>query len=673
MGNKNTVQTFTLQGKMDVSDIISKTKQMQSTLKSSLSYSAFQETEKDYEKLSKAVLAYQEVMNGTFKDQNDIKNAKKAMDNMVKAYQNYVVSAKNVMSKSSNIRLDNSLFEALDQQQTELINKRIALSQEREKWEREFKKIIEVGEESGLSTKQSKFLKGLIDEDDVDYVNSELDTLVNSYESRMKEIDTTTKQIKSKINILEDQKNAAQEAFTTQTNALYGEADKDGNKSGGLLAQQEDQKKAVKQTEGELKDLERELKNLKQINTPQDLANKFLKLVENVQKAKNELARRESINEETGRTVGTSKSIGDQKSIVNKFEKELSKAAANYNINLEDLLKTNRTEEDYYGFFNRNYTQVETNAEKELRDAIASKTTEYKNQQEALEKTNKQVSEAKKQEEEYSNSLSETTKEIDAQEKKISDLNAERNQLSKQVTTTEAVRTQVGQKQNFSEQEGILDQEQSEINTQRENITAEAQEKVMKALANDENAVARAIETANEKGEEQNNTFSSMIQKNEQLKQTFERLKDSISQFFGVQNAFYQIRQAVQQTFQDIQNLDKAFASIAMVTDYSVDEMWSSYDQYSEMARELGQSTQDVIEASALFYQQGLDTAESLELTESTMKLATLAGSDFETATSQMTAALRGFNMEMDEGERVTDVYSELAAKAAADVISLAS
>nr|UVX87635.1 MAG: hypothetical protein [Bacteriophage sp.]DAE78196.1 MAG TPA: hypothetical protein [Caudoviricetes sp.] len=30
------------------------------------------------------------------------------------------------------------------------------------------------------------------------------------------------------------------------------------------------------------------------------------------------------------------------------------------------------------------------------------------------------------------------------------------------------------------------------------------------------------------------------------------------------------------------------------------------------------------------------------------MKLATLAGADFETATEQMTAALRGFHMEMD-------------------------
>lgn len=54
------------------------------------------------------------------------------------------------------------------------------------------------------------------------------------------------------------------------------------------------------------------------------------------------------------------------------------------------------------------------------------------------------------------------------------------------------------------------------------------------------------------------------------------------------------------------------------------------------------------------------------------MKLATLAGIDFADATEEMTAAIRGFNMDMTEGSRVTDVYSTLAAKAAADVEGIA-
>jgi hypothetical protein len=70
-----------------------------------------------------------------------------------------------------------------------------------------------------------------------------------------------------------------------------------------------------------------------------------------------------------------------------------------------------------------------------------------------------------------------------------------------------------------------------------------------------------------------------------------------------------------------------------MVTDKTVQDLWSTYGDYSEMANRLGQSTESAIKASALFYQQGLDTAEALRLTEDTMKLATLAGADFETAT----------------------------------------
>jgi hypothetical protein len=52
-----------------------------------------------------------------------------------------------------------------------------------------------------------------------------------------------------------------------------------------------------------------------------------------------------------------------------------------------------------------------------------------------------------------------------------------------------------------------------------------------------------------------------------------------------------------------------------------------------------------------------------------TMKMARIAGMDAAEATQAMTAALRGFNMEINEASatRVNDVYSELAAITAAD------
>lgn len=158
----------------------------------------------------------------------------------------------------------------------------------------------------------------------------------------------------------------------------------------------------------------------------------------------------------------------------------------------------------------------------------------------------------------------------------------------------------------------------------------------------------------------------------EKTSNSFNLMKSRILMLLSATSIFNLIKRQVKETYEDVKTLDKSFASIAMVTKYGVDEMWGSYSLYADMAAELGQKTNSVIQASALFYQQGLDTNEALELTTDTMKLATLAGNDFQTATQEMTSALRGFKMEMDEGGHVTDVYSELAAHAAASVDDIA-
>lgn len=136
-----------------------------------------------------------------------------------------------------------------------------------------------------------------------------------------------------------------------------------------------------------------------------------------------------------------------------------------------------------------------------------------------------------------------------------------------------------------------------------------------------------------------NSELDKTSQKQNQIEQSLNRLSYTVQRIFSIYTIVYKIRQIVTQTFNDVQNLDKSFASIAMVTDYTVSQMWDSYSQYAEIANQLGQSTLSAVESSALFYQQGLDTNEALELTVDTMKMATLAGTDFSTATSQMTAA----------------------------------
>ena len=102
----------------------------------------------------------------------------------------------------------------------------------------------------------------------------------------------------------------------------------------------------------------------------------------------------------------------------------------------------------------------------------------------------------------------------------------------------------------------------------------------------------------------------------------------------------------------------------AVVTDFSVSDMWEQLPEYTKRANELGVATNDAYAAATLYYQQGLKTNEVIAISNETLKMARIAGIEAAEATDYMTAALRGFNMELNEtsAQRINDVYSKLAA-----------
>lgn len=210
------------------------------------------------------------------------------------------------------------------------------------------------------------------------------------------------------------------------------------------------------------------------------------------------------------------------------------------------------------------------------------------------------------------------------------------------------------------------------IEVEEERLKKKESEAINEALAglNAENEARKKMDNLIN---EQTNDIINQVKAQEQVNKTFDSLKNLVSRFVSVGFAALKARQEIVKTYNDVKNLDKAFGQIAMVTSFSLEDMWNKYDKYAQIANEMGQTTLSVVQASGLYFQQGLEEAEALELTASTMKLATLAGLDFEQATSLMTSAVRGFHMEMSEGEHITDVYSELAAHAAASVNDIAT
>lgn len=152
-------------------------------------------------------------------------------------------------------------------------------------------------------------------------------------------------------------------------------------------------------------------------------------------------------------------------------------------------------------------------------------------------------------------------------------------------------------------------------------------------------------------------------------KREIEALHQRFLSFFGMQNAIQLFKRAIREAYQAVKELDAAMTKTAVVTDFSVGDMWKQLPEYTKMANELGTTTLGAYETATLFYQQGLKTNEVMEVSTETMKMARIAGMDYVEATNMMTAALRGFNMEINEAsaKKVNDVYSELAKITASD------
>ena len=157
--------------------------------------------------------------------------------------------------------------------------------------------------------------------------------------------------------------------------------------------------------------------------------------------------------------------------------------------------------------------------------------------------------------------------------------------------------------------------------------------------------------------------------------QDLENLKHRILDFFSISNAVQLFKRAVKSAFDTVKELDATMTEAAVVTDFSVGDMWDKLPSYSGEASKLGATINDLYGATTLYYQQGLKTNEAMALGTETMKMARVAGMESAAATEAMTAALRGFNMELNEtsATRVNDVYSELAAITAADTEQIAT
>jgi len=148
-----------------------------------------------------------------------------------------------------------------------------------------------------------------------------------------------------------------------------------------------------------------------------------------------------------------------------------------------------------------------------------------------------------------------------------------------------------------------------------------------------------------------------------------------IQSYFGLSQMIRKVGDIARDAFATVKELDAAMTQTAVVTNFSVGDMWDMLPTYTQQANQLGSTIKDVYEAATLYYQQGLNTNQAMGLANETLKMARIAGLDAAEATNMMTAALRGFNMEINQAsaQKINDIYSELAAITASDTKEIGS
>ena len=228
---------------------------------------------------------------------------------------------------------------------------------------------------------------------------------------------------------------------------------------------------------------------------------------------------------------------------------------------------------------------------------------------------------------------------------------------------------------NLQKDSGMVQARQQETNAiEQENVKIrELIKLVMEAfnggLGKNSNDLKVALDTIRESG----GAAAAELERLNQRTKTVDNIKRSISMWMGFNQVLRLSRTAIRNMIKDIRDLDKVMTEIAVVTNMSQKDLWNQMNTYQGIAKQYGVATTGVYQVSQIYYQQGLQTSEVMNLTNETLKMAKIAGLDYGAAADYMTVAIRGFKMEMTDAQKVVDVYSNLAAKSASDTTELAT
>ena len=174
--------------------------------------------------------------------------------------------------------------------------------------------------------------------------------------------------------------------------------------------------------------------------------------------------------------------------------------------------------------------------------------------------------------------------------------------------------------------------------------------------------------------------LASLRTESERAGVSIESVGQRLNRLFGahlntalVMAALHGLQQAVVAVYQNVVGLDKATVDLQIASGKSRTEVQGMVRGYSQTAKALGATTLEVAQGADSWLRQNMSIADSNTMVTNTMMLSKLGQIDSTAAAKNLTSAMKGYNVTVEDSVGIVDKLTAVDMVSASDAGSLAT
>lgn len=125
---------------------------------------------------------------------------------------------------------------------------------------------------------------------------------------------------------------------------------------------------------------------------------------------------------------------------------------------------------------------------------------------------------------------------------------------------------------------------------------------------------------------------------------------------------FFTIINGVKEVASTVTDLNSKIVDLAKVSEDSVSQIYADFDSYADIAKDIGGTISDTIDATAAWSKNGYNIPDSKELARVSQLYKNVGDNiDIDSANESLISTLKGFQLEADQAEHIVDVFNEVS------------